>query len=145
MATSDYNPVSWNGEPITTDKLNQMCNNTQFIFDRTPRVRYTNEKLVRDQSIKVLAGKTAYAQSDEDNEWVTISFGNFFSAGCVPVVTATAEPLGYFRRMAIAVSGLDFNNLDNSGFQAIVWNGEVAASNIKIDSTGWIHWVAVGY
>lgn len=149
---TSYQPVSWNGEPVTTDKLNQMANNTQWLFDRAVRVRYSTPAVTRDVQMKVIAGKTPYTSTAGspngvvDNEWITISFGSFFSVGCHPVVTASVEPGGHARRIAVTLSGInDFAEIDWNGFQAIVWDAEIDIANSTIEASGFVHWVAYGY
>lgn len=150
MLNQGYVPVNWNGEALTTDKLNQMCNNDQYLYDRSPRIRFSiNGAGVRDTSIKMISGKTPYAPTAEgiDNEWLPIYFGSFFTAGCNPVVVANAEPSGFRRRVGLTVAGLNNSTtIDSMGFQAIVWDAEVnQVLGSYIDASGWIHWTATGY
>jgi hypothetical protein len=144
MATSDYNPVSWNGEPITTAKLNQMCNNTQWIFDRMPKIRYASNNINRENTIKVLAGWTPFPpDTTHDYVNVDISFGSYFTAGCHPVITATVEVSGGAWRKYVSIQGLGGQQTDNTGFRAQVVSHETSVQNIN--QGGWIHWTAVGY
>lgn len=145
MPTSDFNPVSWNGEPITTAKLNQMCNNTQWIFDRMPKIRYASNNVNRDTSIKVLTGWTPFPpDAKHDYVNVDISFGSYFTAGCHPVITATVEigaPGGW--RKYVSIQGLGGSQTDYTGFRAQVVSHETTVTNIT--QGGWIHWIAIGY
>lgn len=144
MSTSDYNPVSWNGEPITTAKLNQMCNNTQWIFDRMPKIRYASNNINRETTIKVLAGWTPFPpDTTHDYVNVDISFGSYFTAGCHPVITATVEVSGGAWRKYVSIQGLGGQQTDNTGFRAQVVSHEATVQNIT--QGGWIHWTAVGY
>lgn len=144
MSTSDYNPVSWNGEPITTAKLNQMCNNTQWIFDRMPKIRYASNNINRETTIKVLAGWTPFPpDTTHDYVNVDISFGSYFTAGCHPVITATVEISGGAWRKYVSIQGLGGQQTDNTGFRAQVVSHEATVQNIT--QGGWIHWTAVGY
>lgn len=149
MAQNDFVPVSWNGEAVSTDKLNQMANNDQFLFDRTPLVRYVYQgaqNITRDNSVKMLAGKTPFTPSS-DNNWVrqAIYFGSFFSSGCVPVVTCTVETQGGERR-DISIHGLGgvSTDIDINGFEATIWIG-AGSGDTKVSTSGWVHWMAVGY
>lgn len=150
MAQNDFVPVSWNGESISTDKLNQMANNDQFLFDRTPLVRYAfqggQQTITRDNSVKIISGKTPFVPS-ANTDWIrqNIYFGTFFSAGCSPVVTATVETQGPERR-TVSIHGLGGLNtdIDINGFVAHVWVAS-DTGNPYVSTSGFIHWIAVGY
>jgi hypothetical protein len=144
MAQNDFVPTSWNGETITTDKLNQMCNNTQYLYDRSPRIRYATSGLTRDTGLKLLAGKTPYGPVNADHTTVSIYFGTFFSAGCRPVVTAVVGDSTSGLRKFCTVLGFN-GEIDNTGFMAHVSSHEPSWANQVIYSGGWIHWTAVGY
>lgn len=144
MAMSEYVPMSWNGEPINTDKLNQMCNNSQYLFDRSPRIRYQASGLIRDTGLKVISGKTPFApDSSHDFVNVPIYFGSFFTSGSHPVVTATIEIVGGSWRKYVSIQGLAGQEIDQTGFMAQVVAHENPVQNVM--TGGWIHWTAVGY
>lgn len=142
---SDYVPVSWNGESVSTDKLNQMANNDQYLFDRSPKIRYSSSNLTRDTSLKVIAGKTPF-QPHGKFDWtnVVVYFGSFFTAGCHPSVTAVAEVTGGWMRKFVAIKGLA-GEIDHTGFLAQVVSQESIPGNGWIEAGGWVHWQAVGY
>jgi hypothetical protein len=144
MAATPYKPVTWNGEPITLLKLNQMANNDQFLFENTPRVRYSAMGLTRDTATKVLAGKTPYPVSQADWVRVQIPFSSFFTAGCKPVVVATVESAGDERRV-VSTHGIAGwgTAIDNNGFEAHVWSA--GSGSPAISQGGFINWTAVGY
>lgn len=143
MAMSEFVPMSWNGEPITTDKLNQMCNNTQYLFDRSPRIRYAVGGVTRDTGLKVLSGKTAFSPDNTKNYlYVNVFFGSFFSAGSNPVVTASIEPTGgSMHRSHMIVTGLAGGPIDQTGFIGVI----AIEAATTIGSGGWVNWTAVGY
>lgn len=150
MAMNDFVPMSWNGESITTDKLNQMCNNTQYLFDRSPRIRMMVGGVPRDSGIKILSGKTAYAP-DTTKNWtiMNVYFGSFFSSGCNPAVTVSLEASGWQgQRNHVVLGGLGTSGngtvggpIDQTGFSAVI--STEAYSTLIVG--GWIHWTAVGY
>jgi hypothetical protein len=144
MAQNDYVPLSWNGEALSTDKLNQMCNNTQYLYDRSPRIRYSVNGLVRDTGLKLISGKTPYAPTNTDYKDVPVYFGTFFSAGCHPVVTAVVGDSASGLRKFCTVRGFN-GEVDNTGFIAHVSSHEPPGFNQVIFGGGWVHWTAVGY
>lgn len=133
--------MSWNGEPITTDKLNQMCNNSQYLFDRSPRIRYAGPQFTRDTGLKVIAGKTPYPVVQANYIYLPVYFGSFFSSGCNPIVTATVEAPSGGHRNRVMAYGLSGGAIDNIGFQAVVTTEAVPT----LGPAGWVHWIAVGY
>lgn len=143
MSATPYNPVSFNGEMITTQKMNQMANNDQWLFENSPRIRYNANGLVRDASLKVMAGKTPFTVNTATNyEYINVYFGSFFSAGCKPVVTATVEGFNAgAHRHHVVITGLTGGEIDNVGFVGVL-AGEAYPT---LTSGGFIHWQAVGY
>jgi hypothetical protein len=141
MSATPYQPVSFNGEMITTQKMNQMANNDQWLFENSPRIRYNANGLVRDASLKVMAGKTPYPLVSLNYVYQAVYFGSFFSAGCKPVITATIEAPSGGHRNRVMIYGLTGGEVDNTGFQAVVTT-EAAPT---LGPAGFIHWQAVGY
>lgn len=141
---TSFVPMSWNGEPITTDKLNQMCNNSQYLFDRSPSIRYAAAGITRDDGLKIIAGKTPFAP-DPNHDYVNVQiyFGSFFTAGSHPIVTCTAEIVGGYWRKYVSIQGLSGAEIDQTGFQAQVVARENGTAYIW--QGGWVHWQAVGY
>lgn len=143
MAQNDYRPVSWNGESISNAKLNQMANNTQFIFERQPKMRYTGagNNIIRDTALKVLSGKTPFPPVTTAN-WIyqNIYFGSFFTVNCKPIITASLEAGDHRGRVVIRSFGAQGTEIDHVGFIAIVSHESAATL-----SPGWVHWTAVGY
>lgn len=139
MAQNEYKPVSWNGEAISNTKLNQMCNNTQYIFERMPKIRYATQGLTRDTSLRMIAGKTPHTvAADRNFIYQDVYFGSFFTAGCKPIVTATVEGGGHRNKVVI----VGFNGeVDHTGFIAVV----STEATTTLTPAGFIHWTAVGY
>lgn len=139
MSATPYKPVSWNGEPISNDKLKQMANNEQWLFENAARLRYSVNGLTRDAGIKVIVGKTPYTASSIQHVYLDIYFGSFFSAASRPIVNCTVETTGLGRK-DVSITGFG-GELDYRGFRAAVYTDEAPV----IDSNGWLHWMAVGY
>lgn len=150
MAQNDYRPVSWNGEPISNAKLNQMANNTQFIFERMPKMRYSNGGVIRDTSLKMIAGKTPYVPSATGADWTEaqVLFGTYFTVGCKPIVTAVVADSVSGRRRRLDVRALSGagSEIDHNGFIChIVQALQPGNTAPQLLSSGWVHWHAVGY
>lgn len=146
MSANDYKPVSWNGEPMSTLKLNQMSSNTQYLFERMPRIRYSVEGIVRDTAVKVISGKTAYPLDTTKNyTYLPVLFGSYFTAGCRPVVTASVEAGNHRAKVVLIGTGGQGVEIDHTGFTAIVSHEEhLLGGQVRIIQ-GWVHWTATGY
>jgi hypothetical protein len=141
MPATPYKPVSWNGEPLSVAKLQQMTSNDQWLFENSPRIRYSVNGLTRDNGIKIISGKTFFAPAPIQHDYLDIYFGNFFSAGSHPVVTAVVEAgTGGLGRKHVTINGFG-GEIDHRGFRAAVYTYEAP----NLDVGGWCHWTAIGY
>lgn len=145
MAATPYRAVSINDKSLTKEKLQQMVNNDQWLFENTPRVRYNYLEggLVRDSGAKILAGKALFGASTNDWTERTIYFGNFFSAACKPIVTVTVEVTNNSMRRYASVRGLNGSEIDNRGFLCHISTQE--GKFWPVDAWGLIHYTAIGF
>lgn len=144
MANNDYVPVSWNGEAITNDKLNQMCNNDQYLFDRAPKMRYVATGITRDLQLKQIAGITPQPPSTTDFVDINIYFGSFFTTGSHPSVVCTYEGASSWLARFVSIRGFN-GEIDHTGFIARVYSREAAGNKNNLAEGGWVHWTATGY
>lgn len=143
MVATPYKPVSWNSEPVTQQRLQQMANNLQWLYENNARVRYSAAGIVRDNGIKIIAGKTPIPVSAADFTDCYVYFGSFFTAGCQPAVTVSLADMTYGQRKIVVSRGLG-GNIDHRGFIAHVSSNEPPGYAADIRG-GWLHWMAVGY
>jgi hypothetical protein len=146
LASTPYKPITWsNNEPLATDKLNAMASNEQWLFENAPRMMYSNG-VIKTDGVKILAGTVVMPGNTETyNTSATVTFPGFFSSGCAPVVTVTANawPQG---RYHLTVSGIGSGiNIDNRGFLVRAAADEVNSKGMTIGSSFRIHYVAIGY
>lgn len=144
-----YKNVSWStGDTAVKEKLNQMANNDQWLFENMPKAVFNSGNIKRAAGVKIMAGASPYPVSITD--WVTIqvNFGNFFSAGSSPVVVASASTGGSARKF-VTLTGLNgYDLIDHRGFYACVSNYEWlfdGGRDRNITRGGLIQWIAVGY
>lgn len=145
MTATPYVSVYWNDpDPMSTDKLNQMANNEQWLFENTPRVFYNASGATRSSGVKILAGMATIAASQTPNATGSVNFGTFFSTGCVPIITTGI--LSYPRgRITCAVRGIGTFWPDNRGFEVRIGSTEEIYANDKIDATVYINYIAIGW
>lgn len=146
MAATPYRPVAFTDQSLTVEKLNQTSNNIQWLFENTARMRYNTASIVRDNGIKIIAGKTPFPIRDSEAIDVTVYFGSFFNAACKPIVTTTVETTGGWLRKFNTVRGIGAwgTEIDYRGFIAHVSTHESHVAN-KIEAPGWVHWQAIGF
>lgn len=147
MATP-YKPVQWGNEYISSDKLNVMTANDQYLFERTPTVYYNaNGVSKRTGGMKIASGvlivpanKKVSAVSKDYH------FGSFFSQGCRPVVT-TGMCMVSGGRYHITIAGLGGTSAlpDHRGVRFRVIANDISPKNNKINHKVYISWTAVGY
>lgn len=146
MATTPYRPVTWTDETVSANKLAQMANNDQWLFENGAKFRYTSNGLTRDSGLKIIAGKTPYGITGADAYGVLVYFGSFFSSGCKPIVTATIEHSGGWMRKYVSIRSLSGmgSEVDHRGMYMEFSTHERTVTN-NIEAGGWFHWQAIGY
>lgn len=144
MAATPYRPVSWTDQNLSKEKLQQMANNEQWLFENNPKIRYNySGAIIRDNGLKIIAGKSPFGTSGLDSIDTWVYFGNFFSAACKPIVTAVVETGGFWLRKFITIRGIG-GEIDYRGFLAHLTTHENVVDN-RVEASGWIHWTAVGF
>ena len=141
MAATPYKPTSWNDLSLHVDKLKQMSNNDQWLFEHITSMRYAAPGVTKDTGLKMIVGKTAFPTSNRSWIYIDVYFGSFFSANSRIIVNATIEPIGTWHRHEVTVHGYG-GEIDHRGFRAAVY---VVDGQTTIPSPGFIHWQAVGY
>lgn len=142
---TEYVPVSWSAEPVTVEKLQQMATNDQAIFEMKPTTVIKHNGITRSKGMKILAGSTLFQPSMQWNQTVDIYFGNFFSAGCTPVVLA-----GHYgfpqTGMNTAVKGLGGTKIaSHTGFACYVWCDARNGNKGILRTPYYIAYIAVGF
>jgi len=146
MSATPYKPVNFSSESLSQTKLQQLANNQQWLFENTPRVRYSASGLTRDSGTKILSGKINYGTSPGDAVEMLVYFGNFFTAGCNPNVVITVQTNGGWLRKFGTIRSLQglAAPIDHTGFIVHVTTHERAVP-ANFEAGGWVHWQAVGY
>jgi hypothetical protein len=139
---TNYKPTTFNGEPLTTTKMNQLANNVQYLFERSANVRYASSGITRDNGIKVITGKTAFAKTSKTYTNVYIYFGSYFTAGCSPTVQVSLELPNLGHRYHISFRGFNGGGqVDHRGMIAVV----ATEAYKNLPEGGFVHWTATGY
>ena len=141
MTAKPYVPVTWGDEPIFVDKLNQMGNNEQWLFENSPKMYYDAYNIKKPSGVKIMAGILVLAGSTTKIQTGTFFFGSFFSSGSHPIVVTSVVPKDGGGDYSTTLRSVDANGLiDYRGFRATTFSGRTA------EPAGlYIHFVAVGW
>lgn len=142
MAATPYKPLSWQPSDIISDsKLDQIANNSQWLFENTPRASYNAYGVKRATGVKIASGTVLIYASKLASQTRPVYFGNFFSAACKPVVTTGV--ISFQRRTFVITNGFGVYQPDNRGFEIVV-ECESASAN-KIERNFYVSWMAMGF
>lgn len=145
MSATPYVSVFWNDSEITsTDKLNQMGNNEQWLFENTPRVYYNAAGVSRTSGVKVLAGTAIIAPTNTSYANAQVSFGTFFSTGCMPIVSLGIMSYPTFR-LTVAFSGIGQVLPNNNGIFIRLTSTDPTLANQKIANTVYVNYIVIGW
>lgn len=143
-----YKPISWGNEYISSDKLNIMTSNDQYLFERTPTVYYrANGVHKKTGGMKVMAGVQVFAANKKKTSVSKdYQFGTFFSQGCKPVV-ATSLSMATPGRYHVGVYGLGRASLspDHRGMNLHVISNSTQPKTMYIASKVAVNFIACGY
>lgn len=145
MASTEYVVISWSDqEDITGEKLDAMVSNTNYLRDNMLRGNYGANGITRDVGLKIASGLVLITASKTPIQSRTVSFSNYFSDSCKPIVT-TGVVSSSQRRIFVSVNGpgsLPMPTRD--GFQVVV---EVDSTSKKksITRNFYVSWIAMGW
>lgn len=147
MATS-YKPISWGNEYISSDKLNIMTSNDQYLFEHMPTVYY-NANGIRKQSggMKIMTGVVPISSTTRAKATSkAFYFGSFFSQGCKPIVTTSISMGASLGTYHVTVDGLGGpRQPDHRGMRVRVFANARNAKNNRIHTNLYVHFIAIGY
>ena len=140
-----FKAINWSpNELIGENKMDTLVSNAEFLFYNTPRALYTADTLRRVEGVKIASGRGVITARPEDTAGLTISFGNFFSSGCQPIITTGISANNEVAIFAV-VNGISTELPDNTGFQVEVNVATTIAANDRFVQSVYINWMAMGY
>lgn len=143
--TLQYKAVSWGEEPTSADKLNTMANNEQWLFENTPRMKYSGYNLTKTSGLKILATYALIPATTARGTSRGVYFGSFFSTGCQPIVIAQPVPTNGQRRFFVTVNGINRAVPDHTGAAITCIASELNPKNDKIGASVYCHVIAIGW
>lgn len=143
--TLPYKPVSWIEEPVATDKLAQMANNDQWLYENTPRMKFQGYNLLKTSGLKILATYGIIAPTTIYAGSTNVYFGSFFSVGCQPIVVAQTIATNSQRRFHINVNGIGRAVPDHTGATLYIVTDEPSTKDVPIRASVYVHTIAIGW
>lgn len=146
MPVTSYKPVYWGEEPTTSAKLNQMVNNTQWVYENMPRIQYSAYGVKKSNSVKMIAGTVVVPANGALWSSADVSFGNYFTPGCKPVVVTARQPTNGKWRFHHLVRGFSDNTPDHRGVRMAI-GADYFGTTVKnvVDAPQVIHYLAIGW
>lgn len=146
MPVSPYKPMTWGDEPTSSDKLQQMVNNTQHVYENMPRMQYYTYSIRKTTGIKLMSGIAVVPANNRDWSIVRVEFGTWFTPGCKPVITTGTQLTGGKPRWQVYIKGIGTYYPDHRGMEVGV-GADYWGTTVKniVDQRVFIHWTAVGY
>lgn len=146
MAVETYTAVSWQpGELITEAKMDAIGSNLEYFNQNMPRAVYNAHGVSTRLAIKIAAGLTAVEPDPNGVIGKDTYFGDYFSAGCRPVVT-TGIISDSTRRVHCTIWGINGTLFpDHNGFRAALRSDEIDPSKNAFTKLFYVSWIALGY
>lgn len=145
MASTVFKVVSWSPNDVITDeKLGAMVNNDQWLKDNMVRGKYSGHGVNRDTGVRLLSGLALITSRKSASATKSVSFGNYFTEGCKPIVT-TGIVSGSQRQIYDTIDGPgNAGHPTRDGFQVHVYV-ESKNKKKKISRNFYVSWHALGY
>jgi hypothetical protein len=142
---ASFKALNWSpNEMIGEAKMDTMTDNSEFLFANTPRALYTLPGIARVEGVRIASGRALFTARNTDSAGVTVTFGNFFSNGCQPIITNGIMSEGQIMIFAV-IHGIGVLVPDNSGFQIEVNIAQTDKKLDKITRAFYVSWQAMGY
>ena len=139
MTATTFKPISWNErELISDEKMSQIANNSQWLFENTPRANYTAFGVNRATGVKMACGIIVMGSVKSVTSSKPVYFGNFFSAASHPIVT-TGLTTNSIRKIFTVVTGLGALHPDQRGFLV------TCEGMSNLERAFYVTWQAMGF
>lgn len=119
MSTS-FTRINWGDEPITSDKLNDMVENDNYLFENTLSGFYDALGIIRDSGLTYRCGYINSIKTESLKQTIAFYYSKPFMPGARPVII-TGEASSGLMAIFHAVRGLDNRAVpDHRGFNMIM-------------------------
>lgn len=145
MASTEFKVISWAPlDPITDDKLDAMVSNDNWLRDNMMRGRYSANGVRRETGVRMASGLALITSGKSASKTRGVSFGDYFSESCRPIVT-TGIVSASQRQIYATIDGPGSKpQPTRDGFQVHVFVNSKNKKK-KISRNFYVSWHALGY
>lgn len=141
----DIIDVTWTDEPVSTEKLGQMAENTRKLRNMLPKALFKSGGINKDTGLKIMAGSSVALPSNNRGQTNDILFGNFFSVGCNPIVVVQTYS-EIQKILHVGVHGLGNSPAPtNVGASVYLYYDGPSGAAGSVDYPVQIAWIALGW
>ena len=136
--------MTWGEEPVTKEKLDQMANNDQWLFENNVRMLYNGYGVKKPSGVKIMAAILIIGAVHAVNRSGTFNFGSFFTSGCMPIITTAMNPVGGNGTswgFDLTIKGIGMATPDYRGFVATIYSTPTS----NADDLAYVHFMAMGW
>lgn len=140
-----YRRLSWGSGPVTAEKLNQMVENSDFLYEKMMRGHFAHLGLMKDTNLRIQGMDVIVPQQINNvSRFANAYWPKPFSPGCKPIITNGH----YFTEKVIHSVGI--RNIsgglfpDNAGFRMEVYAGD-AGYGSEWAGDHWYPVIALGW
>lgn len=143
---SSYTPLTWSkGDAVTIERLNQMAENDQFLFEQVVKSKYIFDDAERTSGIKIFARNERFPVTGTKLSQLSVSWDGFFSPDCNPIVNVMVGRMDR-NRLWVSAKGPGGENWPNSrGCEIHGVMDPDTPSNYNFGIFIPVHIMAVGY
>jgi len=132
--------VTWGEEPVTKEKLDQMANNEQWLFENNARMLYNGYGVKKPSGVKIMSAILVLGSSKTKTRSGTFNFGSFFTSGCMPIIVTGVNPLAGGLGYSLTIRGIGMATPDYRGFTvALLSDGPSDPNGV------YVHFLAMGW
>lgn len=145
MASTPYKPVTF-GNVAKIQDLQQISDNVQYVYENMPTIYYNFAGTIKkSSSLKMIAGLVNIVTPARAAWGFGVLFGNYFSEGCQPIVTANIVT-EVSSKIHLNIYGFGVKRLpDRTGFVANCIADNTSAK-VNVFPPGFsVSYIAVGY
>lgn len=140
-----FKVISWAPrEPITDEKLDAMVGNDNWLKDNMVTGQYSGSGVSRRTGVRIASGLVLITAGKSASQTRNVSFGNFFSEACRPIVTTGIVSISQ-RQIYATIDGPGTAYLPTrDGFQVHVYVNSTNKRK-RISRNFYVSWHALGF
>lgn len=142
---AEFKVISWSPlDPITDEKLDAMVSNDNYLRENMVTGLYSGNGVSRATGVRIASGLVQITASKSNQQTRSVSFGNFFSQACKPIVTTGVMSNSHRQVYATFDGPGGAISPTRDGFRVTV-NVDAASKNKKIKRNFYVSWHAIGF